>query len=83
MVADHRDVRDETWLDVLEVPDQTHKEFVAQMQELKSKLLRRDVDTVQDELQDFQVDIFSIQHTLLHDIAAGSLISKVKKPLSA
>ena len=46
MVADHRDVRNQAWFDVLEVPDQANKEFVTQMQEFKSKLLSRDVDAV-------------------------------------
>ena len=53
------------------------------MQELQSQLLGGNIHAVKNELEYFQMDILSIQHTLLHDIAAGSLVSEVQKPLSS
>lgn len=53
------------------------------MQELQSQLLGGNIHAVKNELEYFQMDVFSIQHTLLHDIAAGSLVSEVQKPLSS
>lgn len=69
---------------VLVVPDETNQKFIAEMQQFhRLWVFLWHLTAIQYKLEYLKMYILSIHHTLLHSIAAGTLISEIDQFLLA
>ena len=82
VVLDLGQVADEGGLDVLVVPDEADQELVAEVEQfLGEGSVGGDLLAVLYVLEDLEVDVLGVQHTLLDVVAAVALVGEVEEGL--